>query len=276
MTAGIARISGPLAAAGRLVAGRAPRAGAVVLCYHDVVERGPASDPLMVSVGQLRSQLRLVSRLGFSFVSLSELTERVVAGRPVAGLAALTFDDALVGVHHHAVPVLAQLSVPATLLAVSAEWGRRPRWWPDAARTMTRAELAESIDAGLTLAAHTRTHPSLPGLSAARLRDEISGSRTDLEDVAGAAVDVFAYPFGHHNAAVRAAVAEAGYVAAYTFLNGRVTGAEDRLRLPRFTMGRHHSGARLAYHLARSAGSWPDTQLGAVCPTTHRGAAEAL
>lgn len=258
------RAAGPLSAAGRAATGRASRGGGVVLCYHDVVE-GPEVDlDLNVTADQLRHQLTLVRRLGYRFVDLAHLTELFLAGRPVDGLAAVSFDDALVGVARHGMPVLADLDVPATLCTVSTVWGQVPRWWPGSQRTMSRAELEEAVGAGLRLAGHTRTHASLPGLSAAVLREEVSGCRAELEDLVQTPVDVFAYPFGHHDPAVREAVVEAGYVAAYTFLNGRVTGAEDRLRLPRFTMGHHHDRLRLGYHLSRAASSWPDHQADAV------------
>ncbi len=251
----------PMAAAFRLATGRAPRGGGVVLCYHDVVAGPDTPMELDVTAAQLGQHLRLARRLGFHFVTLGELSGRARAGQPLDGLAAVAFDDALAGVARHAVPVLLELQVPATLFTLSTGWGQRPSWWAGAARTMTRAELEESAALGLTLAAHTRSHPSLPSLTGARLRDEVSASRAELEDLAGSPVELFAYPFGHQNPAVREAVREAGYSAAYTFLNGRVTGPEDSLRLPRFTMGRHHSRLRLAYHLGRPPESWPDHQL---------------
>ncbi len=90
---------------------------------------------------------------------------------------------------------------------------------------------------------------------------EIAGSRADLEDLLGTAVDQLAYPFGHHDRAVREQAAAAGYRAAYSFLNGRVSAADDAFRLPRMTMGRHHGRWRWRYHLARSPATWPDHQL---------------
>ena len=251
----------PLSAAARLVAGRAAKGGGVVLCYHDVVGAGEVPGELDVTAERLRHHLRLTRRLGYRIVPLTELSLRARSGRSLEGLAAIAFDDALAGVARHGVPVLAELGAPATLFALSTGWGRRPAWWADAGPTMTRAELQQCARAGLTLAAHTRTHASLPALSGPALDDEVAGSRAELEDLAGAPVDLFAYPFGHHDPQVRDAVRAAGFSAAYTFLNGRLTGSEDPLRLPRFTMGRHHDRLRLAYHLSRSPRSWPDHQL---------------
>ncbi len=258
------RLEGPLSAAGRLLTGRAGRGGGVVLCYHDVVAGPDVDGPWSVTAAQLRTHLRVVRRLGFEFVTLADLTDRALRGEPVDNLAAVAFDDALAGVARHGLPILYELGVPSTLMTVSTAWGAPPAWWPGSAPTMTRAELVEAVAHGVDLAAHTRTHASLTALAAqpgGGLRDEVGGCRAELEDLTGAPVELFAYPFGHHDPAVREAVEEAGYRASFTFLNGRVETGLDRLRLPRLTMGAHQSAARLTYHLARSAASWPDHQL---------------
>lgn len=242
----------------RALAERRPCA-AVVLAYHDVLPAGERATGWSVSPDLLRRHIRLVRRLGYTLTPLAELTRRAAEGR-VAGLAAIAFDDALVGVHHHGLPVLAEESAPATLFAVSDAVGSDPPWWPGSQRLMTEAELRDAIAAGLDLGAHTRTHPSLPSLDDRALRAEVEGGRQLLSELGGRTADLFAYPYGHHDPRVRAAVAAAGYLAAYTFLNGHVTGREDPQRLPRLTAGPRLTPARLAYHLARPASSWPDHQ----------------
>lgn len=257
-----------LAAAGRLATRRTTSGGAVVLCYHDVVADDADAHGLDVKASALRQHLETLRRLGFRFVGLDEISALAASGGDLDGLAAVSFDDALAGVARHAVPILHELGVPATLMTPSTNWGDRPAWWPGADRTMTRAELVEAVEHGVELAAHTRTHPSLVALDAAGLRDEVAGCRAELEDLTGRAVTQFAYPFGHHARAVREAVQEAGYAASYTFLNGRVRVGDDLLRLPRLTMGAHHDRLRLTYHLARPASSWPDHQLDVVAEAT--------
>lgn len=241
--------------------------GAVVLAYHDVNEDARVVDDYSVTPARFRAQVRAAQRAGIRFVTLSALTDAFLAGERLDGLGAVVFDDGLVGVHHHALPILDELRVPATVFVVTDVVGSSPPWWPSVERTMTRSELEEVMDAEVRLAAHSRSHPSLPGLDANRLRHEILDSRKLLEDVVQTPVELFAYPFGNHDAAVRSMVAEAGYRAAYTFLNGRVVPGLDPLRLPRLTMGSHQGTFRLAYHLTRPADSWPDTQVECWPPT---------
>lgn len=244
-----------------LAGGRAEPPGAVVFAYHNVDDDAGATDLYSVTPARLRAQLGAAQRAGVRFIDLGELTGKFLAGDSLDGLGAVAFDDGLVGVHHHALPVLVELRVPATVFVVTDVVGSSPPWWPNMARTMTRRELEEVMAADIRVAAHSRTHPSLVGLDERRLRIEVQDARNLLQDVAQAPVELFGYPFGNHDAAARAAVGEAGYKGAFTFVNGRVVPGMDRLRLPRLTMGPHHGLLRMAYHLARPADTWPDTQV---------------
>lgn len=264
LPAGIGRLAG-VAGAGAALAGAKVRArGAVVLSYHDVRNGRSDGGDYEVSPSQLRAQLLAASGMGLRFVDLGVLTAAWLAGEPVDELASVVFDDGLVGVHHHALPVLTALAVPATVFTVTDGMGSSPPWWPGAARTMTAAEISELAGAGVSIASHTRRHRSLPGLGTAELGDELAGARLILEDLVQAPVPLVAYPFGHHDARVREAAAGAGYVAGFSFLNGRITAGLDRYRLPRLNMWSGQGRARLAYHLARPAFSWPATQADAV------------
>ncbi len=91
--------------------------------------------------------------------------------------------------------------------------------------------------AGMTIGAHTRTHPHLDRLEPRHHAEEIAGSRADLEALLGAPVHCFAYPNpgggGPVGAAARAAVERAGFTAAFTSIPDPMRPAPDALRLPR-------------------------------------------
>lgn len=237
---------------------------AVILGYHDVVAKPPlpGGHQLTVTGDQLRAHIRLLQRLGFTLVPLGQLVGDLEAAA-VKRFAALTFDDALVGVGEIAQPILAEFGVSATVFATSGTPGAAPSWWPGARPTMTGTQLSELASAGIEIGCHSVTHRSLVALDDEALQHELRTSRRWLQDVTGQPVDLFAYPEGHQDERVRAAVASSGFRAACTFLNGRVEGAEDPFRLPRLTMGAHSSLPRLAYHLLRSPSSWPDHQIDA-------------
>ncbi|MGI8792371.1 MAG: polysaccharide deacetylase family protein [Acidimicrobiales bacterium] len=251
-------------AAGRLLAGgRSRTKGGVVLGYHDVTD-GPARTDYDVTVAALRQQLVALQAWGLRIVPLADLADALIAGQTVDGMVAVTFDDALEGVYRHAWPLLRELEVPFTVFAVSAELGGDPAWWPDAGRIMSQPHLVEMADAGVAIESHSRHHPSLPAVSATVLRDEVVGGKAEIENITGRETTLLAYPFGHHDPAVREVSTEAGFRAGFSFLNGRVTNDQDIFRLPRFTMTSAHHRARLALHVSRRAESWPDTQCDAV------------
>jgi peptidoglycan/xylan/chitin deacetylase (PgdA/CDA1 family) len=238
--------------------------GATVLTYHDVTD-GSRNTAESVSAAALRTQLAEAARLGMRFVPLPELGERLLAGDSVDGLGAITFDDALIGVHRNAVGVLSDLGLSATVFVVSDRLGvSAPAWYPGSERVMTVDELREVARAGIDVQSHTCTHADLPMLAGPALDRELGDSRAALSDLLGSDVDYLAYPFGHYDARVCAAARRAGYRAAFTFRNGRITPGLDAYRLPRLPMWADARRLRLAYSLARPPWSFPEHQLGAV------------
>ena len=91
---------------------------------------------------------------------------------------------------------------------------------------------------GVTLGAHTRTHPIMNFLSPDDLRYETVGSREDLLRETGSVPQVFAYPSGIYNNEAVKAVEEAGFALAFTTARGiNQVGRVDRLRLRRINIG---------------------------------------
>jgi peptidoglycan/xylan/chitin deacetylase (PgdA/CDA1 family) len=238
--------------------------GAVVLTYHDVTTDAMYA-PEHVSPQELRTQLVTAADVGWEFVDLVELTRRAVGGEEVDGLAAVTFDDAFVGIHRDAAEVLDALGVPATVFAPSARLGvDDPDWYEASDRTMSAHELREVAKAGIRVESHTRTHANLPTLDDTALELELRGAREELEDLLGEPVTLLAYPFGYYDRRVRAATEAAGYDAAYSFLSGRLVPGLDRFRLPRLPMPERSAHRRLLYQLRRPAWSFPDHRQDAV------------
>jgi peptidoglycan/xylan/chitin deacetylase (PgdA/CDA1 family) len=235
-----------------------------VLTYHDVTG-DPENTIEQVSPIALRTQLAAAVRWGVRFVPLPELSERFLRGDSVDRLGAITFDDALVGVHRSAVGILAELGLPATVFVVTDRLGvAEPDWYPGSARVMTVDELREVARAGIDIQSHSRTHADLPRLDSRSLDRELGGSRADLSDLLGRDIAYLAYPFGHYDDRVRSAARQAGYRAAFTFRNARIELGLDPYRLPRVSMPADAGRLRLAYTLARPPWSFPDHQLAAV------------
>ena len=113
---------------------------------------------------------------------------------------------------------------------------------PRAERPLSLAELRELTTSSLIdVGAHTRTHANLRYVDPARLIEELSGSREDLEHW----LDIesphgLAYPFGIPGADVdhetRCAARSAGFSYAVLNIPGKVTAKTDRYGLPRLAV----------------------------------------
>jgi peptidoglycan/xylan/chitin deacetylase (PgdA/CDA1 family) len=73
-------------------------------------------------------------------------------------------------------------------------------------------ELRRLAKEGVTLGAHTQTHPILTRISLEDARKEIIGSQADLQREIGAVLPVFSYPDGGHNDAVVEILKKEGFL----------------------------------------------------------------
>ena len=197
-----------------------------ILMYHSLDDSGSV---ISVSPERFRAQMAWLARSGAPVVPL----ERV---RETPGAVALTFDDAFRNFHEHALPVLAEHGFPATVFVVSGRCGGANDWAQPPGipqlPLMNWSEAAEAAAAGVTVGAHTATHPRLSEVDEAALEREMGACRTAIEDRIGRAVDTFAYPYGNLTERVRRAAARHFRLACGTRL-AFVAADSDALELPR-------------------------------------------
>jgi peptidoglycan/xylan/chitin deacetylase (PgdA/CDA1 family) len=104
-----------------------------------------------------------------------------------------------------------------------------------AARMLTRRQL-QSLGGLVEVGAHSRTHPRLDELAPGRLRDEVHGSKADLEDLLQQPTRSFAYPHGDHDRQVRQMVVDAGFDSAAAVKNAFSHGRDDPFAIARITV----------------------------------------
>jgi peptidoglycan/xylan/chitin deacetylase (PgdA/CDA1 family) len=138
----------------------------------------------------------------------------------------VTFDDGY-GDFLDAAELLAAAGLPATLYMTTGQVG--------AARMLTRQQL-QSLGGSVEVGAHSRTHPRLDELAPGRLRDEVQGSKADLEDLRQQPTHSFAYPHGDHDRQVRQAVVDAGFDSAATVKNAFSHDRDDPFAIARITV----------------------------------------
>jgi peptidoglycan/xylan/chitin deacetylase (PgdA/CDA1 family) len=195
-----------------------------VLGWHRVdTEGGSLAVPPRIFAGQM--EILHECRQQFPVVDLSEAATLLASGSPRARGVVLTFDDAWADNHAHALGPLSRLGLPAVLYA--------PSHLLDRSRYMTRRQLLEMDAAGVTIGAHSRSHPDLRACTPGELEGEVRGSKEDLEDLLGKPVTSFAYPTGLLDDRVVEAVRAAGFTSAITTHAGWWRPGAEALRVPR-------------------------------------------
>ena len=85
----------------------------------------------------------------------------------------------------------------------------------------------------IEVGAHTVTHPALSTLPPVSQRDEILGSKVQLEEILGRPVTSFAYPYGNRSAETVGIVREAGFACACSTRADVVRRSTNHFKLPR-------------------------------------------
>ena len=123
---------------------------------------------------------------------------------------------------------------------------------------LTGDQLRRLHEAGMTIGAHTASHPILASLPDEQARSEIASGKARLEQMIGDGVRFFAYPNGRPGQDYRAVhvrmVRELGFEAAFSTAVGTADASCDPFQIPRFRpWGRTATryGLRLAQGMAR-------------------------
>jgi peptidoglycan/xylan/chitin deacetylase (PgdA/CDA1 family) len=211
--------------------------GVAVLMYHAFSE-GEEGSRFIIRRRTFARQLRLLKLLRYRVVGVEDLARALRGDQPLPRRAvAITIDDGYRDNVEIAHPVLRRHRAPATIFLVSGRIGGKNDW--DAGSTvagrplLSADEIRRMMDEGIEFGAHTRTHPSLPETPSEALAVEVGGSRADLEAEVGTPVATFAYPYGRHDERSVAAVADAGYLGAFTTFTRHARAGDDPLLIPR-------------------------------------------
>ncbi len=101
---------------------------------------------------------------------------------------------------------------------------------------VTWDQLREMAGAGIAIGSHTRTHEILTTVGESQVRNELEGSRADIERELGAAPTAVAYPDGAVNELVAHLACQAGYECGCGTAPGWVTRRTPFADLPRISM----------------------------------------
>ncbi len=215
-----------------------------ILTWHSLDRSG---SPISLSPDEFRRQVTWLSEGEVRVVGLEqllELTDEVPA-------VSLTFDDGFVNFATEAAPVLQQHGLPVTLFIVTGHVGRDNRWGGSgdpgipSLPLLDWDALGKLREAGVSLGAHTRTHPRLTRCGAAELAAELAESAEEMHRRLGERPVGMAYPNGDVDVPVADAAATTYDWACTTEFRALGT-ADVRHRLPRLDARYFRDPARFA------------------------------
>lgn len=200
----------------------ASRPAAPILNYHSVGARDRASE-FDLTAAEFAQQLDWLSAAGYHTLTLAEVVER----RNTAHGVALTFDDGSDDAVRVVLPALRRRGMRGTFFVITGLVGTPGYLTWDGVRELEKA--------GMAIGSHTVHHARLPELPEDRAREELVGSRQELERRLGHPVDLLAWPYNSLRASTVRLAAGAGYRIGAA---GPAHGSSDPLRLYRVPVQR--------------------------------------
>jgi glycosyltransferase involved in cell wall biosynthesis len=223
----------------------------LVLCYHSIsdLSHDRILKPYGVTKKSLEEQLDSLRRRGAVFISASEFAACLQSGSPVPARAILlTFDDCYAELTTIAREVLRPRQIPALAFAVSGIETYSNEWDQQIGATrlelLRDEQLLELQNLGVEIGCHSKSHGELPKMNSARLVEETAGAASALSAIGLPAPRFFAYPYGECDTASKAAVKEAGFIAAFGLKRGLMSSSSDTMDLPRVEILENDRGWR--------------------------------
>jgi peptidoglycan/xylan/chitin deacetylase (PgdA/CDA1 family) len=214
-----------------------------ILMYHQIDEpppRGTALRGLIVAPASFAWQMRMLRMLGYKGLSMRDL-EPYLRGERQGKVVGITFDDGYQNNLTHALPTLKANGFTATCYGVSSMVGGTNAWdVGKVAQTqlMTHQDWLAWYEAGMDVGSHTQTHANLKALPDDVALRQIVQSKDELQQMLGAEVRHFCYPYGWFNPRHEDMVRGAGYSTATSTRRGRTQVGDNPYALSRIMVAR--------------------------------------
>jgi len=212
-----------------------------IILHHRVNDR--SMDRLTTQTRVLAEQLLMLRRY-YRVLPTTDIVGRIRARQPlVRGTVAIHFDDCYRDVYQCAAPLLKAAGAPAMMFIATGFIDTDRRFEHDRQKyalhfeNLRREEVAGLAAYGVEVGAHTVNHVDLGSIEAGQARWELLESRRVLEEITGAPVKLFSFPFGKETNIrdeVRQMVREAGFEALFSAHGGYISGASDPYDIKRF------------------------------------------
>ncbi len=195
-----------------------------VLMYHFIGAKKDADDSKnFVTVKSFSRQMAFLKWMRYRVISLDDFYalksgQRKPLGREIL----ITFDDGNESFETKAFPVLKNYQFPVTLFLVSESVKRGTNG------SMTAKIIISLLsNPWIAIGSHTKTHPFLTEMDEAQIKDELEGSKKDLELIFERKVDYLAYPSGDFDKRAASIAEQAGYRLAFTTSQKKLKGLKE-------------------------------------------------
>jgi peptidoglycan/xylan/chitin deacetylase (PgdA/CDA1 family) len=161
-----------------------------ILMYHHIVT-GSAYSRYSISQSDFEEQLIALQENGYSSITISLLVEAIRSGaelppRPVV----ITFDDGNRDVYENAYPEMQEHHYKGVIYLVLN--------YMNNSCCMTTDQVIELVSDGWEVGSHSTSHPDINGMDAA-LQNQVGYSQSALEELIGAPMNTFAYPYAMYD-----------------------------------------------------------------------------
>ena len=210
--------------------------GVPILYYHSVLPDAEVTthNEVTISPEKLKEELMIVKELGYTTITISELTDYLNNNNPIPEKSiVITFDDGYTDNYVHAFPILKELNMKATIFMIASQ--------VDSGYYMSASQLKEMSNYGIDIESHTDNHVYLDKLSYEKQLKELKDSKEKLEKILGKNVTSIAYPYGNYNEDTKRAVIDAGYTLAFTTNKGLAKRTNNKVELNRIYVSSDYS-----------------------------------
>lgn len=252
-----------------------------ILMYHGISRKIAGGHPYFetnTTPELFARHMRFLHENGYATVDLNQTLQAIMTGRNGRKLVAITFDDGLYNFYTHALPILNEYGLKATLFIVS-ERTKHERVRLDGEEYLGWREVREVHSCGIRIGSHTVSHPELYQLSSEDVEYEIRQSKEAIEDQLGEPIRSFSYPYAFPEqdkcflSMLRDLLQTHGYEQGVSTILGRAGSEHDWFFLPRLPVN-SYDDLRFLRAKLEGAYDWLHTfQLASKLMTslTHRG-----
>lgn len=215
--------------------------GIPVLMYHSIeYEEG---NDLRVPKEKFAEQMKYLKDNGYTTLTLDEVYDYLINNKQIPPkTVAITFDDGYEDNYKNAFPIMKQYGVKGTVFVITKTVDTNNSY-------ITSQQMKEMDQNGMMIESHTVSHDALNSFNYEKQYKELADSKAFLEKCLGRKIKYLAYPCGSFNNNTINALKEAGYLMAFTTINGNAKSSQGIYTLKRVRISADYGLETFKYYV---------------------------